>query len=32
MAELAFGVKRLLDNSPVPFDQEALLGILKEAY
>jgi alcohol dehydrogenase len=32
MAELASGVKRLLDNSPVPFDQEALLAILEEAY
>jgi alcohol dehydrogenase len=32
MAELASGVKRLLDNSPVPFDQQALLSILEEAY
>jgi alcohol dehydrogenase len=32
MAELATSVKRLLDNSPVPFDKEALIGILEEAY
>src|SRR5499426_1221568 len=32
MAELASGIKRLLDNSPVPFDQAALLNILEEAY
>ncbi len=32
MAELASGIKRLLDNSPVPFDQSALLHILEEAY
>jgi len=32
MAELASGIKRLLDNSPVPFDQTALLQILEEAY
>lgn len=32
MAQLASGVKRLLDNSPVSFDQAALLGILEEAY
>jgi len=32
MAELASGIKRLLDNSPVPFDQDALLHILEEAY
>jgi alcohol dehydrogenase len=32
MAELAAGIKRLLDNSPVPFDQDALLHILEEAY
>lgn len=32
MAELAAGVKRLLDNSPVVFDKEALIGILEEAY
>ena len=32
MAELASGIKRLLDNSPVPFDQAALLHILEEAY
>ena len=32
MAELASGIKRLLDNSPVPFDQTALLNILEEAY
>jgi len=32
MAELASGIKRLLDNSPVPFDQTALLHILEEAY
>jgi alcohol dehydrogenase len=32
MAELASGVKRLLDNSPIAFDQAALLGILEEAY
>jgi alcohol dehydrogenase len=32
MAELASGIKRLLDNSPVTFDKEALLGILEEAY
>jgi alcohol dehydrogenase len=32
MAELATSVKRLLDNSPVSFDKEALIGILEEAY
>ena len=32
MAELASGIKRLLDNSPVPFDEAALLHILEEAY
>jgi len=32
MAELASGVKRLLDNSPVLFDKEALVGILEEAF
>ena len=32
MAELATSVKRLLDNSPVSFDKEALIGILQEAY
>jgi alcohol dehydrogenase len=32
MAELASGVKRLLDNSPVSFGQEDLLRILEEAY
>ena len=32
MAELASGVKRLLDNSPVSFDKEALVGILEEAF
>src|SRR5499427_1487315 len=32
MAELASGIKRLLDNSPVPFDQDALLHILEDAY
>ena len=32
MAELASGIKRLLDNSPVPFDQTALLHILENAY
>lgn len=32
MAELASGIKRLLDNSPVEFDQAALLNILEEAY
>jgi alcohol dehydrogenase len=32
MAELASGIKRLLDNSPVTFDKDALLGILEEAY
>ena len=32
MAELASGIKRLLDNSPVTFDKAALLGILEEAY
>jgi alcohol dehydrogenase class IV len=32
MAQLAFGVKRLIDNSPVSFDEEALLHILEEAY
>jgi alcohol dehydrogenase len=32
MAELSTGVKRLLDNSPVSFDKEALIGILEEAY
>ena len=32
MAELASGIKRLLDNSPVSFDQDALLHILEDAY
>ncbi len=32
MAELASGIKRLLDNSPVQFGQEELLRILEEAY
>src|SRR5690606_8227297 len=32
MAELASGVRRLIDNSPIQFDQVALLGILEEAY
>ena len=32
MAELASSVKRLLDNSPVAFDKDKLLGILEEAY
>jgi alcohol dehydrogenase len=32
MAELASGIKRLLDNSPVGFDKEALVRILEEAY
>lgn len=32
MAELAMSVKRLLDNSPVAFDKQALIGILEEAY
>jgi alcohol dehydrogenase len=32
MAELSTSVKRLLDNSPVAFDKDALIGILEEAY
>ena len=32
MAELSMSVKRLLDNSPVSFDKEALIGILEAAY
>jgi alcohol dehydrogenase class IV len=32
MAELSTSVKRLLDNSPVAFDKEALIGILEEAF
>ena len=32
MAELSTSVKRLLDNSPVAFDKEALIGILEAAY
>jgi alcohol dehydrogenase len=32
MAELASGIKRLLDNSPVTFDKDALVRILEEAY
>jgi alcohol dehydrogenase len=32
MAELASGIKRLLDNSPVAFDKNALVRILEEAY
>jgi alcohol dehydrogenase class IV len=32
MAELATSVKRLLDNSPVAFDKQALIGILEAAY
>jgi len=31
MAELSTSVKRLLDNSPVSFDKQALIGILEEA-
>jgi alcohol dehydrogenase len=31
MAELSTSVKRLLDNSPVAFDKNALIGILEEA-
>jgi len=31
MAELSTSVKRLLDNSPVAFDKQALIGILEEA-
>jgi alcohol dehydrogenase class IV len=32
MADLASSVKRLLDNSPVAFDRDRLLGLLEEAY
>jgi alcohol dehydrogenase len=32
MAELSTSVKRLLDNSPVAFDKEALIGIMEEGY
>jgi alcohol dehydrogenase class IV len=32
MADLAVGVTRLLANSPVAFDRDALLNILEEAY
>ncbi|HEX5000696.1 MAG TPA: iron-containing alcohol dehydrogenase [Terriglobia bacterium] len=32
MAELATSVKRLLDNSPVAFDKQALIGILEAAF
>src|SRR5262252_5186909 len=32
MAELSMSVKRLLDNSPVSFDKDALIGILEAAY
>ena len=32
MAELASGIKRLLDNSPVVFDKDELVRILEEAY
>ncbi len=32
MAELSTSVKRLLDNSPVAFDKEALIGILEAGY
>jgi alcohol dehydrogenase class IV len=32
MAELASGIKRLLDNSPVAFDKDELVRILEEAY
>jgi hypothetical protein len=32
MAELSTSVKRLLDNSPVAFDKDALIGILEAAY
>jgi alcohol dehydrogenase class IV len=32
MAELSTSVKRLLDNSPVSFDKDALIGILEAAY
>jgi alcohol dehydrogenase len=32
MAELASGIKRLLDNSPVLFDKDDLVRILEEAY
>src|SRR5262245_17739033 len=32
MAELSTSVKRLLDNSPVAFDKDALIGIMEEGY
>ena len=32
MADLASGIKRLLDNSPVAFDKDDLVRILEEAY
>jgi alcohol dehydrogenase len=32
LARMAFTVRRLLDNSPVPFDESGLLGLLQEAY
>ena len=32
MAELSTSVKRLLDNSPVSFYKEAVIGILEEAF
>ena len=32
MAELAVGIRRLMDNSPVELDRDALLNILEEAY
>jgi alcohol dehydrogenase len=32
ISRMAFTVKRLLDNSPVPFDESGLLRLLQEAY
>jgi alcohol dehydrogenase class IV len=32
LSQMAFTVKRLLDNSPVPFDESGLLRLLKEAF
>lgn len=32
LARMAFTVRRLLDNSPVAFDESGLLGLLQQAY
>jgi alcohol dehydrogenase class IV len=32
LARMASSVRRLLDNSPVPFDESGLLSLLQEAF